>query len=168
MSSPSFSISSIDAALVQSPTGVRFEIGHHLFGFCFCLDNHVNMVIPYMRRKESPISVRANLPYTVQHRAAVRRIQQERTLVHQIALTRCTFGVRSNQMMSRNVVVPIHGTEFVAVHMRSVAGERNQVRHAGLFYTAPSRSRLGKVRSHVGKARSRREAIVQHYKDILR
>jgi hypothetical protein len=47
-------------------------------------------------------------------------------------------------------VVPIHGTGFVAVQMGAVAGERNQVRHARSFYTAPSRSRLGKARSRLG------------------
>jgi hypothetical protein len=39
-------------------------------------------------------------------------------------------------------VVPIHGTGFVAVQMGAVARERYQVRHARLFYTAPSQSRL--------------------------
>jgi hypothetical protein len=57
--------------------------------------------------------------------------------------------------MPRNVVIPIHGTRFVAMHMRSIAGERNQVRHRRLLYTASSRSRLGSARSRIGSARSR-------------
>jgi hypothetical protein len=48
-------------------------------------------------------------------------------------------------------VVPIHGTGFVAVQMGAVVRERNQVRHVRLFYTAPSRSRLGKARSRLGR-----------------
>jgi hypothetical protein len=57
--------------------------------------------------------------------------------------------------MSMNVVAPIHGTGFVAVQMGAIARERNQVRHVGVFYTAPSRSRLTGTRSRLGKKPSR-------------
>jgi hypothetical protein len=54
--------------------------------------------------------------------------------------------------MSRNVVVPIHGTGFVAVHMGAIPGERNQVRHRTSVYTARSRSRLGNGRSRLSNS----------------
>jgi hypothetical protein len=160
MPRPSFSIR-VDPTLVQSPARIRFEVGHYPFGLCFRLNNNVNMVSPHMRRKKIPVSVRANFPYAVQHRAAIRSVQPVRILVHQVTLSRGARLIGRNQAMSRNVVVPIHGTGFVAVHMGTVAGERNQVRPAGSFYIAPSRLRLDRTWSRLG-------TVVQHYKDILR
>ena len=154
MPRPSLSIPSVDAALVQSPAGIRFQVGHRFFGLYFSLDYNVSMIGPNMRRKKIPVSVRANFLDGIEHGAAAIRIKQIRRLIHQVPFARGARLIGGNQMMSRNVVVPIHGTGFVAMHLGTVAGERNQIRHAGSFYTAPSRSRLG--------------SVVQHYKDILR
>ena len=110
--------------------------------FGFRLDNNMNVVRPNVRCKERPLAMRANLSYGIQYRRAAERAQYVGGLVHQIPFVRCPIRVGFQRAMSRDVVVPIHGTGFVAVQMRTIAGERNQVRHARSFYTAPLRSRL--------------------------
>jgi hypothetical protein len=159
---PPLAIRSVRAALVQPPARIRLEIAHHTFGLRLCFNYGVNVIGPNVRRQKRPLSMRANLPYRVQHSATSGRIQQVRSLVHQIALVRCSSKLGIRQTMARNVVVPIHGTGFVSVNMRAIARERNQVRHAKLFYTAPSRSRLGRSRSRLGRTLRH---TVQHYKD---
>jgi hypothetical protein len=151
VSRPPFAIRSVRTVRVQSPARVRFEVVHHLLGLCFGLYNSVNVIGADVSRQQRPVSVHADLLYRRKHRATVRPVQQIGSLIHQVALLRCTFRVGINDAMSRNVVVPIHGTGFVAVQMGTVARERNQIRHVKSFYTAPSRSRLG----------------MQNYRDIL-
>jgi hypothetical protein len=166
---PSLSIRPVRAPLVQSPARIRFEVIHHFLGFRVRVYHRMNVSRSYMRRQKRPVTVQANLTDRAQHRTAVGRIQQIRSLIHQMPLVRCTRRVGLNRAMSMNVMVPIHGTGFVAVQMGAIARERNQVRHARLFYTAPSRSRLGRTRSRLGRTRSRLHTIgsvVQHYKHI--
>jgi|HubBroStandDraft_1064217.scaffolds.fasta_scaffold207223_2 hypothetical protein len=148
---PSFSIRLVRARAVQSPARIRFEVTHHLLGSRFSLHNGVNVIGPHMCRQKRPVAVRTDLLYRIEHCVAARRIQQKRNLVHQVALARYTRLVGLNHAMSRNIVVPIHGTGFIAVQMGAVARERNQVRQVRSFYTAPSRSRLGKARSRLGR-----------------
>jgi hypothetical protein len=152
---PSLSIRFAGVDLIQSPTGIRFERVHRQFGFCLSLDNHMNVIGAHVRSQQRPVSMRANFSYRVQHGATPRSVQHVRSLVHQLAFARCTRLIVLLQPVSRNVMVPIYGTGFVAVHVSAVARERNQVRHARLFYTAPSRSRLGRGRSRLGRGRSR-------------
>jgi hypothetical protein len=159
---PAFAIRPLLTSLAQLPARVRLETSHNLLRLCVRFHHHVDVIRPYMRCEKRPLSMRTNLPYRFQHSPAARLVQHVRSLVHQLALARCTRLIALSQPVSGNVVVPIHGTDFVAVHMRSVARERNQVCHAKLFYTAPLRSRLG-------KARSFSECVhhnVQHYKHI--
>jgi hypothetical protein len=141
--SPSFSIRFVRANTVQPPGRIGFEVIHHFLGSRFSLDNGVDVIGPHMRRQKRPLAVRANLSNRTEHRPTATRIQKVRRLVHQFSLARCTYLVGPNHAMPRNVVAPIHGTGFVAVQMGAIARERNQVRHVGLFCTAPSRSRLG-------------------------
>jgi hypothetical protein len=158
MPRPTFSLRSIHGTLVQSAARIGFEIAHCLLWFRFGVYDCMNVRGPNMRRQKRPFPVQANLEYRIQHCATSAGVQQVRRLVHQIALAQCTLLIGLNQTMSRNVVVPIHGTRFVAVQMRTIVGERNKVRHARTFYTAPSRSRLGRIRSRLG-------GIMRDYKD---
>jgi hypothetical protein len=135
--SPSFSIRLVRAALVQSPARVGFEVVHHLLGFRVCLHHGMNVRRPYVRRQKCPLPMGTNLAYRMQHRGTAGRVQQVRSLVHPVALAGCARFVGLNQTMSRNVVAPIHGTDFVAVQMRTIARKRNQVRHRRLVYTLP-------------------------------
>jgi hypothetical protein len=151
MPRPSFSITPVHAVLVQSPAGIGFEVVHHLFGPCFRLHDGMDVIRAHVCGKKRPFAVRASLLYRAEHRATVRRIQQIRTLDHQFTLARCTDLIGLNHAMPKNVVVPIHGTGFVAVQMGAIARERNQVRHVRLFYTAPSRSRLGRAAWRLGR-----------------
>jgi hypothetical protein len=153
---PPLSIRSVRLRLVQSPACVRLEITHHLLRFRVCLHHCMNVICPYVRRQKCPSAVEADVLYHTKHRVTAGRVQQIRSLVHEIALARCTRQIGIKHAMSRNVVVPIHGTGFVAVQMGAVARERNQVRHRRLVYTAPSRSRLGRMRSRLGSSRHRK------------
>jgi hypothetical protein len=167
MSRPPFAIWPLRTNVAQLPACVRLEISHHLLRLGVRFHHYMDVVGPHMRRQQRPGSMQANLANRIQHRTAGDCIQQVRPLIHQIALARRTRPIAFNQSMSRNIVVPIHGTGFVAVQMRTIAGERNQVRHTRLFYTALSRSRLGKERSRLGKERSRLGTFMQHFKDNL-
>jgi hypothetical protein len=152
---PTLAIPSVRAGLVQSAARIGFEIDHYSFWFRICFHHAMRVIRSNVRRQKCPLPMRANLLHRLQHCGPVGRAQQVRSLVHQEALTRCTLLIGLRQTMSRNVMVPIHGTGFVAVQMRSIARERNQIRHANLLYTAPSRSRLGSARSSLnGSARS--------------
>jgi hypothetical protein len=111
--------------------------------------------------------MRANLPDCVEYRTTAGLVQHIRILIHQLSLARCTPWIGRQGAMSGDVVVPIHGTGFVAMQMRTIAGERDQVRHRRLFYIAPSWSRLVSERSRPGRARLRPGASVQHYKHTL-
>ena len=171
---PSLSPRAARANLVQSPACIRFEIVHDLFGFRFSVHYHVNMSAPHMCRQQGPMAMRTNPLDRIQYCGPPRLIvQQVRRLIHQVALVCHARRVRIKSPMSRNAVVPIHGTGLVAVQMRTIARERNQVRHVNSFYTAtsnlkprasasrakfptPSRSRLGKPQSPVGRERLRR------------
>ncbi len=159
---PSCSARAFRTDLVQSPARIGFERVHHFLRFRVSFHHRMNVSRPNMRRQKCPLPVQANLSNCVQHYAPARLVQHVRSLVHQLELARCARSIALSQPVSRNVVVPIHGTRFVAVHMRAIARERNQVRHARLFYTAPSRSRLGKARSFSECVRHN----VQHYKHI--
>jgi hypothetical protein len=149
MPRPTFSLRPIHAIFVQSPAGIGFEIAHHLLRLRVGVYDCMNVRGPNMRRQKRPVPMRANLPDRLQDHTTGGGVQQVRRLGHQIALARCTLLIGLNQTMSRYVVVPIHGTGLVAVQMRTIAGERNHVRHARIFYTAPSRSRLSKRRSRL-------------------
>jgi hypothetical protein len=157
MPRPSLSIWSIYAALVQSSARLRFEIVHHFFGSGFGLYDGVNVVRSRVRGQKRPSPMPADLPYRIHYRTTAGRVQQIRSLVHQSALVARTRRIGLNQAMSRNVVVPIHGTGFVAMQMRAIARERNQVRHAASFYPAPSRSRLGRGRAHMQSYKDTRD-----------
>ena len=142
MPRPPFSILPLSLGLVQSPASIRFESIHHFLGFLPRLHNNVDMCSTNVRRQKRPSAMQANFLDSVQHRPTRRAVQKVRGLIHEIALARYARRIGIHSSMSRNVMVPIHGTGFVAVHMSAVTRERNQVRHAKLFYTAPSRSRL--------------------------
>jgi hypothetical protein len=150
--SPSFSIRLVNTPLVQSPTGIRLEGVHHLLRRRLTFHNHVNMVGSDMSRQEPPSAMPTNFAYGVEYRAARRAAQQIQLLVHQILLMRCPPKIRLKRTMSGNIVAPIHGTGFVAVQVRTITGERDQVYHGRFARTAPSRSRLGKGRSRLGRA----------------
>jgi len=141
--------------MVQSFARIGFEGIHDFFRACFSLRNSVNTSASHMRGQERPLAMRANLSNRREYRETACRVQQVGRLVHRIAFARRARIVRLNRAMSGDIMVPIHGTALVAMEMRAIAGERDQVRHVSSFYTAPSRSRLGKARSRFGKARSR-------------
>jgi hypothetical protein len=154
MPRPTFSLGSIHGTLVQSAARIGFEIAHYLFWFRFGIYDCMNVRRPNMRRQKRPFPMQANLEYRIQHCATTAGVQQVRRLVHQIALAKCTLLISLNQAMSRNVVVPIHGTGFVAVQMRTIAGERNQVRHARHFIPLPhGRGSVGFGRGSIGFGR---------------
>jgi hypothetical protein len=151
---PSLSIGVFRSQLIQSPARIRFEGVHHILGFRFCVHNRMNVSHSYMRRQKRPAPVQANLVDRLQHGTPGAGVQQVWSLMHQVALPHDALGISFQCAISRNIMVPVHGTRFLPVQMRTIARERNQVRHAKLFYTAPSRSRLTRV--------------VQNYKHILR
>ncbi len=161
MSRPPLSIRTVGTALVQSPARVGFEITHHPVGFRIGVYNCMHVRGPNVPRQKGPVPMRANLPYSVQNCVTFGSIQQVRSMLHQVALARSTLPIGLQQTMSRNIVVPIHGTRFISMQMAAMARERNQVRHERSFYTASSRSRLGRNRSLLVE-------IVQHYKHIPR
>lgn len=146
MPRPTFAIWPLRAKVAQLPAWVRLEVSHYLLRLRVRFHHNVDVVGPDMRRQKRPGSMHANLANRVQHRTAGDCIQQVGRLVHEVALALCSRRVGIHQTMSRNVVVPIHGTRFVTMQMRTIAGERNQVRQQRLVYTARSRSRLGKAR----------------------
>ena len=151
---PPLSIGPVRARLVQSPARIRFEGVHHAFRFRVRVHHRMNVSHSDVRRQERPAAVQTNPVDRLQHRATVRRVQQIRSLMHEVALASDEFGISLQCAIPRNIMVPIHGTRFLPVQMRTIARERNQIRHARLVYTAPSRSRLTRV--------------VQNYKHILR
>jgi hypothetical protein len=175
MPRPSLSIRPVRAGLVQSPARIRFEIVHYSFRLGFSFDNNMNVVRSYMGCEKRPLAMRTHLLNRTKYCCAAERVKYVRSLVHKIPLVRYPLRVGFHHTMSRNVVVPIHGTGFVAVQMRTVAGERNQVCHRRPFYTAPSRSRLIRVRSRLTSVLNRAVTIrerfitfsvhVPHYKD---
>ena len=147
-------ISNGGSNVIAIPQPARTEIP---FRFRICFHHSVNVIRPHMRRQKRPLTVRANLLNRIEHRATDGRVQEVRRLVHQVALARGTRLVWINDAMSRNLVVPIHGTGFVAVQMTTLAREGNQVRHVRSFYTArlrqaEPRSRLSRGRSQLGGA----------------
>jgi hypothetical protein len=146
---PSLSIRVIVAGQIQLPTRIRFEGVHRPLRLRLGIHDYVSMGGPHVGRQKRPVTVRADLLYRPQHGITTGRVQNIRSLIHQIALTRCARRVSLDSAMSGNIVVPIHGTRFIAVQMRTIARERNQIRHESLFYTAPSRSRLNRARSRL-------------------
>jgi hypothetical protein len=160
MARPAFSIGTVRAGLVQTPASVRFESVHYFLRLRIRFHQRMNVVRAHMRRQKRPSPIRTNLLDRVHDRAPGESIQEVRRLIHQIVHTRCAPRIRLNSAMSRNIMVPIHGTGLVAVQMRTTARERNQVRHARVFHTAPLRSRLGRTRSRL-------IVVMQQYWDNL-
>jgi hypothetical protein len=106
-------------------------------------------------RQQSPSAIRGNFAYSIKHRTASQAVQHVRLLVHQAALMCGPPRIWLKSAVSGNIVVPIHGTRFVAVQMRSIAGEGDQVRHRTSVYTASSRSRLIGGTFNTASSRSR-------------
>lgn len=152
---PSLSIGPVRAHLVQSPTRVRFEGIHHVLRFRISIDHRMNVSHSYVRRQKRPTPVQTNLLDRLQHGTPGACVQQIWSLMHQIALERNTRRISFQCAISRNIMVPIHGTRFLPVQMRTIAREGNQIRHAKVFYTAPSRSRLIRTRPRVTRTRPR-------------
>jgi hypothetical protein len=161
MPRPPLSIGGLPSHPVQSPTRIRFEGVHHQLRLRVCVHHRMNVSHSYMRRQKRPVPVQANLVGRLQHGATGAGVQQVWSLMHQIALERNTRRISFQCAISRNIMVPIHGTRFLPVQMRTIARERHQIRHANLVYTAPSRSRLTGTQSPF-------TSVVQNYKHILR
>jgi hypothetical protein len=152
---PSLSITVVGADPIQLPTSIRFESVHCPLRFRLGFHDYVSMGGPYVGRQKRPVTVRANLLYRPQHGITTGRVQEVWSLIHQIAPTRYARRVSLESAMSGDIVIPIHGTRFIAVQMRTIARERNQIRHESLFYTAPSRSRLNRAPSRLTSGRLR-------------
>lgn len=154
MSCPTFSV--VRAySMIQPSARVCLERIHCYFWFDLCFDHDMHMRHPEMRCQQRPATNRTHFADRIQHCQAGHRIHHEDRLLHEIPLPGRTSYIGFECTMSRNTVIPIHGTRFVAMHMSAVAGERDQVGHASLLYTAPSRSRLSREQSRLSSAPSR-------------
>jgi len=160
-----FSIATVRTDLIQSPASVRFEGIHHLLRLCLCFHDCVNVVRARIRCQKRPTPVHADFPYRVKHYVTAGRVQYVRLLIHQIPHARRARRIPLKSAISKNIMVPIHGTSFIPVQMCTIARERDQVRHARLFYTAPSPSRLISARSLL--SHSQIGVVVQQYRHNL-
>ena len=133
VSRPSSSIRFVRASIVQSPARIRFKVIHHLFGSRFCLHNRVNVIIRICAAKSDQCRCKQT-PRIASSTARRPERSTSKDLIHQLRSRDARAASALNRSTSRNVMVPIHGTRFVAVQMRTIARERNQVRHAKPYF----------------------------------
>jgi hypothetical protein len=86
---------------------------------------------------ETPATVQTDLAESIEHCRTAVSVEEIGRLVHLLAFHRDTFGIGFRQPASGHMVVPVDRTGFLAVQMRPIASESNEVPHNGRAVTAP-------------------------------
>ena len=137
MARPSLSLWPVDPQTVQMPAGIRFESVHNLVGRHVRLHDHMNMIASHMRSPQPPTAVYADFAESIEDRRSPVFVKRIRRLVHLVSHHSNTVWTRFRQSATRNIVIPVDRTGFIAVKMSTIAGESNEVPHGGSERTAP-------------------------------
>ncbi len=73
--------------------------------------------------------VQTNSAESIEYRRTAVSVEQIGRLVHLLAFHRDTFGIGFRQAASGHIVVPVHRTGCIAVQMRPIASESDEVPH---------------------------------------
>ncbi len=91
------------------------------------LHDDMNMVRPHVRRPQRPTAMQTNLSQRAQHNHSSVSIEKILRLIHLSALHRDTLCISPRESASKHIMVPVNRAGFVAMQMRPIAGEGNQV-----------------------------------------
>jgi hypothetical protein len=139
---PTLSTQLIDPQTVQVAARVRLESVHDFLGSNLRFHHCVNVIGSHMCCPQAPATVQTDFAESIEYCRTAVSVEEIRRLVHLQAFHRDTFGIGFRQPASGHIVVPVDGTRFIAVQMRPIASESNEVPHSGRAVTAPLQSRL--------------------------
>jgi hypothetical protein len=137
MTCPSLPTGFFAGESIQSTAGIGLEIVHDLLGRNLRLRDDVHVIGPYMRSQEIPTTARTNLLKRLQHDRAAIAVQPIRRLIH-LSKFRCNApGIGLDGWASKQIVMPVYGTGFLAVEVCAVAGKSDEVPHFKLCPPPP-------------------------------
>jgi len=124
---PSFASGLVHPLVVETPAGIGFHIVHDPFRSNLRFHYQVDVIGADMRRQQLPLLLEAPLLQGVQDHVPAAPIQPIWWLVHVLPFRPLEGRIGSQQTVSRQVVVPMHGTCWISVQVAAIAGKCNQI-----------------------------------------
>ena len=123
MACPSLSVRLIQIHLVQTATGVSFEISHDSLRRNLGFPHRVHVIASHVGRNETPGTMHAHPLNRFQYRIAAWLVQMIRSLIHKLCLESGPPGIYLQDRGSRRIVPAVDGAGFPAMQMASLASE---------------------------------------------
>ena len=102
----------------------------------------MHVIRSHMCCPETPAIVQTNFAESIEYCRTTVAVEQIGHWVHLMAFHRDTFGIDVRQPASGHIVVPVDRTGVLAVQVRPIARESNEVSHSRRAVTASLQSRL--------------------------
>jgi hypothetical protein len=138
---PPLSIRIFKSGAAKIPASIRLEIVHDLLGPDVGFHKHVLVI----GQQADPPAVRTYVMESLKHSSPATLVQKIWRLVHQLALSIGVVRMGWQQPGSRQIVVRIDGTRFLAMQVRAIAGEGDEVPHGRWFWNLRSPYGRGSV-----------------------
>jgi hypothetical protein len=115
MARPSLSVARIASLKVQSSARIRLESVHDHLRANVRFQNYVHAIRSHVGSQEIPIAILTDLAQSIEYGGAAGLVQVVGSLVHLFAFDVETLRTGFRERASKEIMIPVYDTGFVAV-----------------------------------------------------